>query len=85
MNVAATVFPLEAGPGFYVWGHALPAYQVLQVLLDVWSRGSHKLDEALAVLFAWWVVSGSYAAVGTLRKSRAARKKGVGAVVVQDG
>ncbi len=82
LNVAATVFPLEAAPGFFVWSHALPGYQVLQLLLNVWTRGSHKLDEALAVLFAWWVVSGSYAAVGTLKKSQAARKQGGSAVGV---
>lgn len=78
VNVAATVFPLEGAPGFFVWSHALPAYQALQILVNVWSKGSHKLDEALAVLFAWWVVSGSYAAVGTMKKSRMVRKQAVG-------
>lgn len=76
INIGSTVFPLEATPGFYHWGHALPAYQCFQVLLNVWSRGSHKLYEALPVLFTWWVVSASYAAVGTLRKVQAGRKGG---------
>ncbi|KAB5545712.1 hypothetical protein GE09DRAFT_1132129 [Coniochaeta sp. 2T2.1] len=76
VNISATVFPLESMPGFYRWGHALPAYQSFQVLLNVWSRGSHKLYEALPVLFTWWVVSASYAAVGTMKKVKDGRKGG---------
>ncbi|KAL2127182.1 hypothetical protein VTI74DRAFT_11197 [Chaetomium olivicolor] len=76
INITATIFPLESSPGFYRWGHALPAYQVLQVLLNVWPRGSHKLYEALPVLFSWWLVSATYAVFGTLKKSRDSRKNG---------
>ncbi|KAB5547341.1 hypothetical protein GE09DRAFT_1130940 [Coniochaeta sp. 2T2.1] len=76
INISATVFPLESMPGFYRWGHALPAYQSFQVLLNVWSKGSHKLYEALPVLFTWWVVSASYAAVGTMKKVKDGRKGG---------
>ncbi|KAJ4410570.1 hypothetical protein N0V82_009234 [Gnomoniopsis sp. IMI 355080] len=32
LNITSTVFPLEYSPGFYTWGQALPAYQVLQLL-----------------------------------------------------
>jgi len=74
LNITSTVFPLEYSPGFYTWGQALPAFQVLQLLNNIWSRSSNKLYECLPVLFAWWIASGAYAAIGVVQKCKAGAK-----------
>ncbi|KAL4867118.1 hypothetical protein BDV12DRAFT_123487 [Aspergillus spectabilis] len=59
LNVSATLFPFDISPGFYRWGHALPAHELYQVLLDIWTEGCNPvLYRALPVLFSWWVVGG---------------------------
>lgn len=74
LNITSTVFPLESSPGFYTWGQALPAYQVLQLLNNVCTKSSDRLYESLPVLFAWWVTSGAYAAIGVGQKCKTKAK-----------
>lgn len=68
LNITSACFPLELSPGFYRWGQSLPAYAALQVLLDIWSYSSAKLQQNLPVLFAWWIVSICLAAYGVSRR-----------------
>ncbi|EYE98311.1 SNG1 family protein [Aspergillus ruber CBS 135680] len=56
MNVASTISPFELNPGFFRWGYALPAHEVYQVLVQVWSDGcENQLYRALPILFSWWI------------------------------
>ncbi|KAJ5904890.1 uncharacterized protein N7473_001806 [Penicillium subrubescens] len=58
MNVSSTLSPFELSPGFYRIGYALPAYELYQVLLDIWTHGCNPtLYRSLPILFAWWLVS----------------------------
>ena len=57
LNISATISPFEITPGFYRWGHALPAYSAYEILTYVWSGGpAPELHRALPILFAWWLV-----------------------------
>lgn len=56
-NVTSTILPFELSPGFYRWSYALPAHEVWQLLMTVWSGGAvNRLYQALPILFAWVVV-----------------------------
>ncbi|KAF7596029.1 hypothetical protein BBP40_003809 [Aspergillus hancockii] len=56
MNVASTISPFELSPGFYRWGYALPAHELYQVLVQIWSDGCEdQLYHALPIMFSWWV------------------------------
>ncbi|KAJ5900287.1 uncharacterized protein N7473_004357 [Penicillium subrubescens] len=58
MNVSSTLSPFELSPGFYRIGYAVPAYELYQVLLDIWTHGCNPtLYRSLPILFAWWLVS----------------------------
>ncbi|ERT00430.1 hypothetical protein HMPREF1624_03801 [Sporothrix schenckii ATCC 58251] len=71
VNVTSILLPFELSPAFYRVGYALPAHNVYQVLLDVWSLGCNRpqLHIALPVLFAWEVASFILSALGVYRRS----------------
>ncbi|KAL4937783.1 hypothetical protein BDV06DRAFT_67055 [Aspergillus oleicola] len=57
INIASTIGPFELSPGFFKWGYALPAHEVYEVLVLIWSGGCvNRLYRALPILFSWWVV-----------------------------
>lgn len=72
LNVTATCFPLEDGPGFYRWGQALPAYAAWQILIDIWTSSSSKLCQYFPTLFAWWIVTLALAGLGFAKRRRSA-------------
>ncbi|KAE8369709.1 hypothetical protein BDV27DRAFT_172374 [Aspergillus caelatus] len=56
INVASTISPFELSPGFYRWGYALPAHELYQVLVQIWSDGCEdQLYRALPIMFSWWI------------------------------
>ncbi|KAE8148353.1 hypothetical protein BDV25DRAFT_158472 [Aspergillus avenaceus] len=56
INVASTISPFELSPGFYRWGYALPAHELYQVLVQIWSDGCEdQLYRALPIMFSWWM------------------------------
>ncbi|KAL4785029.1 hypothetical protein BJX76DRAFT_325793 [Aspergillus varians] len=57
LNVSSTVAPLELSPGFFRWTYALPAHEVYQVLVQIWSHGcQNRSYRTLPILFSWWIV-----------------------------
>lgn len=79
LNVASTVSPFEMQPGFFRWAYALPAHELYQVLVQIWSDGcENQLRTALPVLFSWWVVGAGTAIVATHRRCRVAAAAAVG-------
>lgn len=57
INVSSVIAPFELSPGFYRWGHAVPAHEVFQILTQIWGGGcNNQLYRALPILFVWWVV-----------------------------
>jgi hypothetical protein len=57
MNVSSTLGPFELSPGWYRIGYALPAYELYQVLLDIWTDSCNPtLYRSLPILFSWWLV-----------------------------
>ncbi|KAJ6094811.1 hypothetical protein N7467_002324 [Penicillium canescens] len=57
INVSSTISPFELQPGFYKWSYALPAHELYQVMVQIWSRGcNNQLYRALPIMFMWWVV-----------------------------
>lgn len=57
INVGSTISPFELNPGFFRWGYALPAHEVYQVLVQIWSDGCQDQSyRALPILFSWWIV-----------------------------
>lgn len=58
VNVASTISPFELNPGFFRWGYALPAHELYQVLVQIWSDGcDNQLYRALPIMFSWWLAS----------------------------
>jgi hypothetical protein len=69
LNVSSTVQPLELDAGFFKWMYALPAHEVFEILVDIWSGGCNpQLYHALPILFAWWIVLTPLAMLGVLRR-----------------
>ncbi|KAL4938721.1 hypothetical protein BDV06DRAFT_231574 [Aspergillus oleicola] len=57
VNVTSTIAPFELNPGFYRVGYALPAHQLYELLMQIWTRGCNPhLDRALSALWCEWVV-----------------------------
>jgi hypothetical protein len=57
LNVSSTISPFELSPGFYRLGYVMPAHELYEVLLQIWTRSCNPvLGRALGVLFAEWVV-----------------------------
>ena len=53
LNVGSILVPFELMPAFYRWAYVMPAHELYQVLIDIWSRGCNpQLHVALPVLFA---------------------------------
>ncbi|KAL4878938.1 hypothetical protein BJY04DRAFT_229600 [Aspergillus karnatakaensis] len=57
INVTSTIFPFEISPGFYRVGYALPAHELYETLVDIWTEGCNPiLYRSLPILFSWWIV-----------------------------
>lgn len=68
-NVTSILLPFELSPGVYRVGYALPARELYQVLVDIWSRGCNpELHIALPVMFSWEVVGLVLSGVGVFRR-----------------
>ncbi|KAJ5813243.1 hypothetical protein N7447_010266 [Penicillium robsamsonii] len=68
VNVSSTLSPFELSPGFYRIGYAIPAYELYQVLVDIWTSGCNPtLYRSLPILFSWWLV-GIFAFLTGMRK-----------------
>lgn len=68
-NVTSILVPFELSPGFYRWAYALPAHEVFQVLLDIWSGGCNpQLYYALPALFVLEIVGLLLGVVGVYRR-----------------
>ncbi|KAI5465295.1 hypothetical protein BGZ63DRAFT_349227 [Mariannaea sp. PMI_226] len=69
LNVTSILLPFPLSPAFYRVGYAIPAHQVYQVLVDIWSFGCNpQLHIALPVMFSWWVLGLTLGAVGVYRR-----------------
>src|SRR6201996_1347263 len=69
INITSILLPFELSPGFFKWGYALPAHEVYQILLDIWSGGCNpQLRVALPVLFSWEVFGLIVTAIGVYRR-----------------
>jgi hypothetical protein len=69
LNVSSTLQPLELDAGFFKWMYALPAHEMFETLVDIWSGGCNpQLYRALPILFAWWIVLTPLAMLGVLRR-----------------
>ena len=52
-NVTSVLVPFALSPDFYRWSYIIPAHEVYQVLVDIWSGGCNpQLSYALPILFA---------------------------------
>ncbi|KAK3315544.1 hypothetical protein B0H66DRAFT_565567 [Apodospora peruviana] len=68
-NVTSVLLPFALSPAFYRVGYALPAHEVYQTLIDIWSRGCNpQLRYSLPILFAWEVVTFALSVVGVFRR-----------------
>jgi hypothetical protein len=68
-NVSSILVPFELSSRFFRWAYAMPAHEVFQVLLDIWSRGCNpQLYYALPVLFSLEVVGLVLGAIGVYRR-----------------
>ncbi|KAJ5660910.1 uncharacterized protein N7484_000282 [Penicillium longicatenatum] len=57
LNVGSSISPFELNPGFFRWGYALPAHEVYQLLVQIWSDGCQDQSyRALPIMFSWWIV-----------------------------
>jgi Protein of unknown function (DUF3533) len=68
-NVSSILVPFELSSRFFRWGYALPAHEVFQILIDIWSGGCNpQLYYALPVLFVLELVGLFLCAVGVYRR-----------------
>jgi hypothetical protein len=68
-NVTSILVPFELSPRFYRWSYAIPAHEVFQVLIDIWSGGCNpQLYYALPVLFVLEIIGLVLGAVGVYRR-----------------
>jgi hypothetical protein len=68
VNVSSTLSPFELSPGFYRVGYAVPAYELYQVLVDIWSHGCNPtVYRSLPILLSWWLV-GIFAFLAGMRR-----------------
>lgn len=76
LNVTSVLLPFELSPAFYRWAYAMPAHEVFQVLIDIWSGGCNPtLHYALPILFAYEVSSFILGSLGILRRAHYASIK----------
>lgn len=72
-NLTSLYLPFELSPDFYRIGYALPAHEVYQILLHIWSRGCNPtLSYSLPILFAWEVVGLAGSCLGMYRRAHSA-------------
>ena len=68
-NVTSILIPFDLSPGFFKWGFVIPAHEVYQVLVDIWSGGCNpQLYYALPILFSLEVVGLALGALGIFRR-----------------
>ncbi|OCK75750.1 putative Nitrosoguanidine resistance protein SNG1 [Lepidopterella palustris CBS 459.81] len=69
-NITSILLPFELSPKFYRWAYVMPAHEVYQVLVDIWSGGCNpQLSYALPVLFILELSSLLLSALGVHRRS----------------
>ena len=69
LNVSSIMVPFELASRFYRWSYAMPAHEVFQILIDIWSGGCNpQLYYALPTLFALEIVGLFICAVGVYRR-----------------
>ena len=69
LNIASVQLPFELSDNFYRWGYAMPAHEVYQVLIDIWSGGCNPtLRYALPVLFSVELSSFVWSSLGVHRR-----------------
>ncbi|OAP60353.1 hypothetical protein AYL99_05355 [Fonsecaea erecta] len=69
MNVSSTLQPIELSAGFFKWMYALPAHEMYETLVDIWSGGCNpQLYRSLPILFSWWILFTPLAMLGVLRR-----------------
>jgi hypothetical protein len=68
-NVTSILVPFELSARFYRWSFAMPAHEVYQTLIDIWSGGCNpQLYYALPILFTLEVVGLLLGAMGVYRR-----------------
>jgi Protein of unknown function (DUF3533) len=68
-NVTSILLPFELSPAFYRWAYAIPAHEVYQVLIDIWSRGCNpQLSYALPILFGLELIGLVLSGLGVFRR-----------------
>ncbi|PMD55459.1 uncharacterized protein K444DRAFT_617175 [Hyaloscypha bicolor E] len=68
-NVSSILVPFELSPGFYRWSYAMPAHEVFQTLIHIWSKGCNpQLYYALPTLFVLELVGLLLGVVGVYRR-----------------
>ncbi|KAL9115658.1 MAG: hypothetical protein Q9227_000026 [Pyrenula ochraceoflavens] len=68
-NVTSILVPFELMPGFYRWTYVMPAHELYQILVDIWSRGCNpRLYYALPTLFALEISGLILTAIGVHRR-----------------
>jgi hypothetical protein len=76
LNVTSILVPFGLSPGFYHWGYSLPAHNLYDVLVDIWSGGCNpKLYYALPILFSWEVCGLFLSALGVHKRAHYAMVK----------
>ncbi|KIY00939.1 uncharacterized protein Z520_03605 [Fonsecaea multimorphosa CBS 102226] len=69
LNVSSTLQPIELSAGFFKWMYALPAHEMYETLVDIWSGGCNpQLYRSLPILFSWWIVFTPLAMLGVLKR-----------------
>jgi len=68
-NITSVIIPFELSPRFYHWAYAMPAHEVYQLLIDIWSRGCNpQLYYALPILFSLELLGMFFSALGIYRR-----------------
>lgn len=68
-NVTSILVPFELSPRFYRWSYAMPAHEVFQTAIDIWSGGCNpQLYYALPILFVLEIIGLVLGAVGVYRR-----------------
>lgn len=68
-NVTSILLPFELSPDFYRWAYAIPAHEVYQVMVDIWSGGCNpQLYYALPILFSWEILGLVFSTLGVYRR-----------------
>ncbi|KAF2437059.1 hypothetical protein EJ08DRAFT_11592 [Tothia fuscella] len=69
-NVASILLPFQLSAAFYRWAYVMPAHEVYQILIDIWSGGCNPtLSYALPILFIMELSSFCLSALGTHRRA----------------